>query len=595
MSSVSFSISETLALDPQMGLPLRPKVPQGLAPLWHTQHMLVLLGSAQPVTLRGGAVSKVLPELLPLMDGSRTLADLHALMPHVPARLIDDAVSLLFMRGVIEEGAMPALPAALKARPEARDVGHWLSRYVDVTHVYSHRQAVMAHMQAQHLLLFSDSPAAPTLVQGLKALGLGRLTFVSRSAALRGEVLALQDAGLVLQALDDSVAGYLARPADAGAAVVDLAALVQQSPGRADVLALNAHLLGRKAFYAVLGGSVRLGPGVVQAHSACAACADRSGLLATQAAADPPSVQVAAERAVTMLFSMLSKFVPMQCVDQVEHLEPETLRFEARPNYRHVDCPACARRMPQGGDEAWLPWFYHSHTVHQPFQMVPKGHQVHYADANRRTVAGAFKTLAGAAVQKVDEVTAWPPAMRQPAGATQAPAPASLDEAVTTLLQLAAGRRTSRITEQWEMGFRFTPSAGGMASQNLYLVNLRMESLAPGVHLFNPNGELQFLAALTDGLVGQLRAGQGDGPPAALVIAGAHARLESKYMNTAYRYVHFDAGALLASLQWLAPALGLQLSPSADFDDEVLESACGMQGSAEFPLVLVAVDRLPAP
>lgn len=591
----TLTISQTLALDPQMGLPLRPKLPQALTPLWYSQQMLVLIGGAQPVTLRGPAVSRVLPDLLPLLDGCHTLEQLHADLPHLPARVIDDAVSLLFMRGVIEEGAMPALPATLRQRPQARDVGHWLSRYIDVTRVYAHRQALMAHMQAQRLLLLGDSPQAPMLVQGLKALGLGAVRFVSPSAALRAQVLALADEGLRVQVADAVPAAWLATQPEAAADEVDLAVLLQHTADRSPVLALNAHTLGRNAFYAVLGAGVRLGPGVVRAHSSCAACADQSGLLQVDSAVDETQVQIATERAVTMVFSMLSKFVPMQCVEQVEHLDVAHLRFNALANYRHPDCPQCERARPSVDDDAWLPWFYHAHTVHQPFQMVPKGHRLHYADANRRTVAGAFKTLSGGVARKLDDITQWPRPMLQPAGEAVGERPASIGQAVTQLIQLAAGRRTSRVAEQWEMGFRFTPSAGGMASQNLYLLNRRLDTLAPGVYLFNPNGELQFQSDLTPALEALWQDdAPGDGPAAVVVISAAHARLESKYMNTAYRYVHFDAGALLASLQWLAPSLGLQVRPWSDFNDEVLETACGMQQSTEFPAVMVAVDARPS-
>lgn len=39
---------------------------------------------------------------------------------------------------------------------------------------------------------------------------------------------------------------------------------------------------------------------------------------------------------------------------------------------------------------------------------------------------------------------------------------------------------------------------------------------------------------------------------------------------------------------------GLQVRPWSDFNDEVLETACGMQQSTEFPAVMVAVDARPS-
>jgi hypothetical protein len=65
---------------------------------------LLLEGASQRRVLRGRAARSLLPRLLPALDGTRTIKELPAALPDVPADHIHRAVTLLQSLGLVEDG-----------------------------------------------------------------------------------------------------------------------------------------------------------------------------------------------------------------------------------------------------------------------------------------------------------------------------------------------------------------------------------------------------------------------------------------------------------------------------------------------------------
>lgn len=138
------------------------------------------------------------------------------------------------------------------------------------------------------------------------------------------------------------------------------------------------------------------------------------------------------------------------------------------------------------------------------------------------------------------------------------------------------------------------PSAGSLASQSLYLVDLKSDSDTAGVHYLHPDGRAFRIAsaqaAQDAGLSDML-----DGAEVGFIATAALARLESKYGRKAYRFAHYDAGVMLAALQALAREDDVPLRCRADLDDAALEALLGLDGRTEIVCWIAAwTERRPS-
>ena len=92
-----------------MTLPIRPL----LAPWYRLVEdgdRLLLEHGRSVVVLEGGAVRTLLPELLPLLDGSRTRADLGDVLGAAAQPAVDQALDLLAGHGLLVEGGEATAP-----------------------------------------------------------------------------------------------------------------------------------------------------------------------------------------------------------------------------------------------------------------------------------------------------------------------------------------------------------------------------------------------------------------------------------------------------------------------------------------------------
>lgn len=574
--------SQARAVDPQMQLPARPLWPRGWVPVWHSRECLVVLGGPQPVTLRGKAVATVLPALLPLLDGRRSSAELASALPQFGARAVHQVLSLLFLRGLLVQGEERPLAAA-SGGPLA-EAADWAERHLDVTRVHRSVGAAMGSLQSARLLLLADSPAVFEILTTLAAQGLGAVELVSPDPALLEQALPIASAHFELITHHDQFDSFLTRAASEGLRC-DAAAVVLREPDHERVRRLSEHAFGQRILYAVLGEhQLSIGPGLERGDAACMDCAVHSGALEPRSHGPFDACQQAwaAQRCAQRLLELLTRLTPVLSLNQVEWLDAAELRFHSRPVLRQFSCPHCgAGRGGQAGvalggqGRAPLPWLYHSQTQHEAAQMLPKGHQEHYSSKNRKAAAGGYKVYRSC-----------------PAVALDALAPGSEIAALSELVRLALSKREEPGPDGQPVMKRLSPSGGSMTSQNLYLLSAGDE-LAPGVHAYDPRGRWQRISTAVPAL-DSLHLGTehpGEVPTHVLLLSTAHARLESKYRSVAYRYAWYDSGVLLASLQFLAQAMGYELRVSADFNDDAATALIGTPMSNEFVTAVVTLYR----
>jgi len=161
-----------------------------------------------------------------------------------------------------------------------------------------------------------------------------------------------------------------------------------------------------------------------------------------------------------------------------------------------------------------------------------------------------------------------------------------LDEAeLGRLLFLAAG--VSRVSDSPVFDertyFRTTMSAGNLHPVEVYVAGGGMGDVAPGVHHYDPLGH------------GLTRLREEGSAGLAFVLTGIPWRTAWKYGERGWRHLYWDAGGIVANLLAVADADGLGARVLVGFDDDEVSRLVGVDGTTEFPLVVVTVGAADAP
>jgi len=153
------------------------------------------------------------------------------------------------------------------------------------------------------------------------------------------------------------------------------------------------------------------------------------------------------------------------------------------------------------------------------------------------------------------------------------------------LLFLAAG--VSRVSDSPVFDertyFRTTMSAGNLHPVELYVVADAVGDVPGGVHHYDPLGH-----GLTP-----LRGGDFDG--ISIVLTGIPWRTAWKYGERGWRHLYWDAGGIVANLLAVSEADALSARVFAGFDDDAVARVVGVDGTTEFPLVVVTIGTDAAP
>lgn len=555
--------------DPHFRMPVRPRFPAEYAvvPL---PDGLIVEGGPEPQVFRGRAATTLLPRLLPLLDGTRTLEEVAGQLPGASLNHVTDAVALLYTRGLLEDGKADEGIDVSACPPE---VLGFYRRLVDATRANRSAGEALVRLQSARVALAGPGEFAEQLRAQLTACGFRHVEWVAEP-----EAGALEPFDLVI-ALSWG-------PDD------------QDALGRLDDLCRS---LGKPWLRAAfLGDAVEIGPYFAPDIGRCYRCfADSHPQDADLAQASPERVDMWLSLAAAEAAALIGRILPGSTILDFTRFRLDDWTHQLlRPLYR-TGCPVCC---PLPGREPAVPPLPHRFEQSVAFPprawINPKDHQHHYRVANLELTL-ASKRYPGGYQEPLPAAPDLP--VPQGGGLEHLIAPGGAwsgaqvvsRELLASLLLRSMGVRESRPGDKVH---RWAPTGGNLGSPQAYVLAARVDGLDPGFYFYQPfdhalvrlgegRGEAEVRETAARALGRSV-----DDCAALIVLTGALARVSRKYSSFAYRIIHLDAGTALAQMSAVADALGLALTVASRWDDEVLLTELALDAEVE-PVTGVIVLR----
>jgi SagB-type dehydrogenase family enzyme len=166
-------------------------------------------------------------------------------------------------------------------------------------------------------------------------------------------------------------------------------------------------------------------------------------------------------------------------------------------------------------------------------------------------------------------------------------------EALSSLLHLAYGQNRDNKETGYPRPFRVAPSAGALYPLELYVLNLRVKNLAPGLYHFNPAHH--HLRLLSSG-------NHVDNVAAALVqpelahcasliifITSLFERSTFKYGARGYRFALLEAGHVAQNVNLVTTALNLGSVNIGGYFDRAVDKFLGLDGIRHSTVYAIAL------
>ncbi len=574
--------------------------------------IFVVGGEAQ--TLQGGGVSWLMTTLVPLLDGTRTVADLAAQFPLVAPADLKDAIHLLHLHGMLEDAGEAPLPPAAGA-PET---AIYFSRYLRRTGRHVSGRAAQRALEAARVCVAGDDRLTGPLASMLRDLCVADVTVLADT---------------------QPPASNEADP------VTDLVVAFGTSDALADIS--RRCRSARVPLLAVDPDAWTIGPLTIPGASACPTCV-RLQLPARERSPDAlnPVLRTMWERALVCRVAQhiaafatgLFQVLPIEHIEEWRPLERDTRfhQFVAKlPNCPlcGADAPPRTMTLPSGHAESRARVF-HSTTIVQPWHLTQPAGMLQHITPHVRQLLNEAAGAASSGRPPARASQGGRATLFRPAAAVLSPAPSParvagsrLDaRSLGTLLFYSFGGRVERPNNSRGEDPRngdarvdrhlHTASAGNLASAEAYVICRCVDDVAPGLHQYVPAAdELRQItsadgASLADALARAMHAplttlapGSPEAPssvtPAAalasadaiIFIVSAVARLCGKYYARGYTYALLDAGVMAHRVHLLARELGFVATPFWRFEDEAVAEALGVDGIDRCPQVAIAITR----
>lgn len=590
-------LGRRLQADPQMQRPRRPRFSEDYLVVPLGPEGLLVAGAEKREIFRGRSASRLLPRLLPLLDGTRRASDLAEALPGLSAAVIEDVLGLLYLRGLLEEGAGAADAAPLDedARRRHAEQLAFFGRYTDVNRINPNRHAAQRRLGRSRVLVLAHEAFGAQVARGLSEAGAGACTLVALASRLADEgareALRAAAAPVPLELLEHEgdlavrLAGLTLVVACAEGEPVELWASLDAACRAAGVPWLRASLAG---------GRLQLGPRFAPSETACYLCARR---FLEAAASEPPSALASRAAAGLIEIAALMELTGLFTNGLANRARSVDLA-ECEVSYTNVlRLPRCGRCGPGATSQDRLslpddlPVLFHLHSNHKWEGMAPKSHQTHYAAQVTELTRGAYKTYAlrpRLALTPVRELPALEVdlacALTEPAQPHARPNLAH----VAALCGWSAGWKAPG-----PFPCRYTPSGGSLCSCELYVLAWDVDGLEPGLYHYQAKDhQLEHLESGDPRPALRAALGPAEGierASFAFVQTSELMRLFAKYGARAYRYAHLDVGVMTQSLRLFAQALGLRAWNTGHFVDDAVSDLLGVS-RREFPSQVVCVE-----
>ncbi len=161
-------IGKAFSQDADLALPVRPRLIPELVRIPIGQDGWLFAGGVSTEVIRGKSARAILPKVLPLFDGRRTLDEIAKVDGEISVRTLHDIASLLFSRGLVEEGSSVPIPAD-------NDLSSFIGRFIDVSRHNVNRQKALSRLAASSVAIFGAPELADPLSDEMRESGVGRV------------------------------------------------------------------------------------------------------------------------------------------------------------------------------------------------------------------------------------------------------------------------------------------------------------------------------------------------------------------------------------------------------------------------------------
>lgn len=525
------SLWNTLENDPEVAHLIRGplRLARGVRVFPHKEG-IVLAGGPTTELFSGYGARVLLGRLLPLLDGTRTVAEIEA-ANDVESHQVRETVANLFMSGLLRVG------------PIEGEYGE--------TEIYLDR--LIGHTGAHH----SGAEAA---------------------ASLRGRSIALAGGTEALKALFEETGGgraVLMDPADEIAAGVDLL-LVISTPGSPDPepLFARANRAGIEAINIEISrAGARIGPHVMAQRTASYACYRAVHTPLTAEAGDEVpayALRFWSAFALHIATATLARAVKLPSFNAfTEYRWEKNRQVETRTSLARLHGWAAdgtpyplPLRPGQPGYEGWKQ--YCSVALQASEAAAPNAYLVHYKAENIRSIYERVPAIYS------DSVVPLPAVWNAPSVAALA-APAEGRMSLATLAAVAT--HVAGFGERDGMPQRMAPTGGNLGSTLAVFLVRDVEGIDPGAYWFDSQKHVFERVPNFDEAEFSANFGFDPGLPAVLLTFGNIAKVARKYGAFSFNICWYDSGVMLAYARNLGEALGVELVdyPRPD-QDELLDS-----------------------
>ncbi|EME52546.1 nitroreductase family protein [Amycolatopsis decaplanina] len=546
-------MGHAVANDPQFTLPTRARKLPGLVEVPLPSGYLVE-GAATRQVFSGKASVTLLPRVLGLLDGNRTYAEIAATVGIGEADVVT-IVSLLYTRGLVEEGLDPAVPA--------EPVPLWLTRHIDSSRVHRSGHRAWRELRSARVAVVAPPDLATELTELLVANSV-----TTEAVPVRTE--------------DRLDAGFIP---DDTTLVIGLTGEVRTPTWLSDLDRLVDKRGGAWLRAAVTGGLLELGPRFDARVGLTLARWELGALSAPETEVEPGVAADAVRSAAlavlaTEITNVVSRMGSGESLSTALHIDlntGETTELAVAPG------PIATLPQHDGRTHSLAITFDEMVRFPPKDQASPKGHLMHYVPANtaKQYDHKIYSPSARLPLPKVNVVDL--------AALATAAAPVEIDRLVLAV-RTAFGLQPGGADRGDRHVHRYHATGGNLGSPQAYLAIRDVGGLPAGWWHYDPfTHELVAVAPFDDESTNWLDSAA-PGAPAVVVSAGALSRVAAKYGPFAARVIHMDAGVSLHQLGETCRLVGLSAQRIGKVRFEDVARLLGLDPAKDPVTEIVRID-----
>jgi SagB-type dehydrogenase family enzyme len=552
-----------------------------------TKNEMVIDGTSRLQILRGKSV-RILPGLLALMDGTRTLQQLENALPGVPAEHVRAATTLLFDSGLIEDGIADTSDLAVN-----QETLNFFRRYVGVTRSNRAGQEAYERLQTSNVAIIGGPEGyAEKLQMVLRKTGVGRVVTLDRQscwertedvAPARSLVVSLafgcEDSewhGRLDEWCSERQLAWLRVQVDNGQNYADLGPLFTSQSG-----------FCYRCFIAVHGSpSFTSNPEL------------RKELRA-------PGLDFWLSMAAVEVTYFLSQVAPLVTGRDFQRYD---LRSWIARRLRCPIVPGCPRCRPLGqAASSTNGILMDTASVFEDCVSLPSLDYAAVREPMSATQSNVALTLES---KRLSNCVQFPLPKEMPRleygsldvlrhtwrlPTTDASRPITCVELAIILMMTSGIRELHRSTDNGVK--RWGATGGNLGSVELYVAVRDVEGLLPGFYFYQAREHVLALFQRREGALELdtfmrrvLSADLPTMPSALLIFTGAYHRLSRKYGAFGYRLVNLDAGVALSQMHLVSRSLGVQSDTALRWADDLIEEQLNLEPRQEQCTAVVSLS-----